>query len=129
MAQEGPFLREKRLNNGRRRGLSKVNAGHAPQGMVSRGPEALLRRYSRGVTPLARALPPEKGASKIYIAISYSGQNVWLFRKIPCATIPCDLYCARTPAWHAHVVRVRYFKITQTASLVRTCTRTDARDR
>jgi hypothetical protein len=51
--------------------------------MASRGPKALLRRHSRGVTPLARALLPEKGASKIYIAISYSGQNVWLFRKIP----------------------------------------------
>jgi hypothetical protein len=40
---------------------------------------------------MARALLPEKGASKIYIAISYSGQNVWLFRKIPCDTMPCDL--------------------------------------
>ena len=84
-------MREKRLSNARGRGLCKANAGHAPRGMVSRGPEALLRRYSRGVTPLARALLPEKGASKIYIAISYSGQNVWLFRKIPCDTMSVDL--------------------------------------
>jgi hypothetical protein len=40
---------------------------------------------------MARALLPEKGASKIYIAISYSGQNVWLFRKIPRVSMSHDL--------------------------------------
>jgi hypothetical protein len=55
-AHERPFLREEQLSNARERGLCKANAGHAPRGMVSRGPEALLRRYSRGVTPVARAL-------------------------------------------------------------------------
>jgi hypothetical protein len=50
-----------------------------------------VRRYYRGVTPLARALLPEKGASKNYIAISYAGQNVWLFRNIPRDAMSCDL--------------------------------------
>jgi hypothetical protein len=42
-----------------------------------------VRRYYRGVTPLARALLLEKRCLKNYIAISHSGQNVWLFRNIP----------------------------------------------
>jgi hypothetical protein len=63
------FLREERLSNAQGRGLCEANAGHAPRGMVSRGPGS-------GETPQAQALLPwlerysRKKVPQIYIAIS-----------------------------------------------------------
>jgi hypothetical protein len=66
MAKERLFLRGKRLSNARGKGLCEANAGHAPRGMVSRGPGS-------GATPLAQALLPwlerysRKKVPKIFI--------------------------------------------------------------
>ena len=65
-------LREERLSNAQGRGPCKENAGHAPQMMIfwERG---IVQLWNwREIGALAEALLWEKGASKLYIAISYS---------------------------------------------------------
>ena len=66
------FLREKRLSNAQARGLCEANAGYAPRRVVCWWRGIVQLWHWREIRALAQALLWEKGASKVYIAISNS---------------------------------------------------------
>ena len=66
------FLREKRLINAQERGLCEANAGYAPRKVVCWWRGIVQLWHWREIRALAQALLWEKGASKVYIAISNS---------------------------------------------------------